>query len=83
MNRLLSPITNPAGLSSAAAAVYAAAVMITHAVQGKGIIDVSVIVAAAASVAALYTRTKVTPVADPHDGNGAPLKTQAPAGPAA
>lgn len=82
MKRLLSPLTNPAGLSSAAAAIYAAAVMITHAVQGKGIIDVSVVVAAVAAAAALYTRQKVTPVADPKDGNGDPLVAAQPAAPA-
>ena len=34
---------------------------------------VSFIVYAISAVAALYTRQKVTPVADPKDGNGQPL----------
>lgn len=81
VKRLLSPLTNPAGLLSAAATVYAAATMITHAVQGNGIINLNVVIAAVTAVAALYTRSKVTPVADPKDGNGQPLKTVPPAKP--
>jgi hypothetical protein len=79
MKRALSPVTNSAGLSAAGLAVYAAAVMIYNATQGHGVIDVPVIVAAVAAVAALYTRQKVTPVADPRDGNGQPLKPPGPA----
>jgi hypothetical protein len=73
MKRILSPVTNSAGLSAAALAVYAAAVMIYNAVHHHGVVDVPVIVAAIAAVSALYTRQKVTPVADPKDGNGQPM----------
>jgi hypothetical protein len=73
MKRALSPSLNPAGLASAAAAVYAAVVMIVNAIHHHGVIDVNVIVAAVAAAAFLYSRMKVTPVADPRDGNGAPL----------
>lgn len=79
MNRTLSVSANPAGLASAAAALYAAAVMIWHVCHGEGVIDPQVIVAAVAAAAALYTRFKVTPVADPRDGNGRPLAPAAPA----
>ena len=73
MKRILSPVTNSAGLSAAALAVYAAIVMIVNATHHHGVIDVPVIVAALAAVSALYTRQKVTPVADPRDGNRQPL----------
>src|SRR5258708_39691846 len=72
MKRILSPVTNSAGLSAAALAVYAAAVMIYNVSNHHGVIDVPVIVAALAAVSALSTRQKVTPVADPPDGNGQP-----------
>lgn len=71
--RLLSPLTNPAGLAAAAMAAYAAAVMTVNAVNGHGVIDVPVIVAAVSAVAALWTRQQVTPVTDPKDGAGRPL----------
>jgi hypothetical protein len=74
VKRTLSPVTNPAGLSAAGMAVYAAAVMIYNTANHHGVINVPVIIAAVAAVAAWYTRQKVTPVADPKDGNGAPLK---------
>ncbi|HEX8006586.1 MAG TPA: hypothetical protein VF482_09190, partial [Trebonia sp.] len=64
MKRLLSPVTNPAGLTSAGMAVYAAVVMAWNASHGHGVLSVPVIVAAVSAVAALYTRQKVTPVAD-------------------
>jgi len=64
---------NPAGLTSAGLAVYAAVVMILNAYHGHGVIDPPVIVAAVGAVAALLTRQVVTPVADPRDGNGMPL----------
>lgn len=73
MKRALSPLTNPAGLTAAGMAVYAAVLMITNAVHHHGVIDVPVIVAAVGAVSALYTRQKVTPVADPVDGAGRPL----------
>ena len=71
----LSPVLNPTGLGSAAAAVYAAVVMIWNATHHMGVIDPQVVIAALAAAAFLYTRFRVTPIADPRDGNGAPLKT--------
>ena len=82
MKRLLSPATNPAGLTAAGMAIYAAAVMITNVVHHHGVVDVPAVVAAISAVAALYTRQKVTPVTDPKDGNGQPL-APAPPGPQA
>jgi hypothetical protein len=78
MKRALSPSTNAAGLSSAGLAVYAAVVMIYNAASHHGVISVPVIIAAVAAVAAWYTRTKVTPVADPKDGNKTPLVAAGP-----
>jgi hypothetical protein len=83
MKRALTPTLNPTGLGSAAAAIYAAVVMIWNATHHHAVIDPQVIVAAIGAAAFLYTRFKVTPVADPKDGNGAPLKAQPPAGPVA
>jgi len=84
MPRLLSPFTNPNGYLSAAGAVLAAAVMITNAIHGHGIIDPTVIVAAVAAAGALFARQQVTPVKDPKDGNGSPLlPASAPPAPAA
>jgi hypothetical protein len=71
--RLISPATNAPGLGAAAAAVFAAAVMIYNVVRHHGVINVPVLVAGAAAAWLLYTRFKVTPVADPKDGNGNPL----------
>jgi hypothetical protein len=73
VRRALAPSLNPTGLGSAAAAVYAAVVMIWNATHHHGVINPEVIVAAIGAAAFLYTRFKVTPVADPKDGNGAPL----------
>ncbi len=73
MKRALSPSLNPAGLTSAGLAIYAATVMILNVYHGHGVIDPPVIVAAVAAVAALLTRQAVTPVRDPRDGNGMPL----------
>lgn len=73
MKRALTPATNPAGLGSAAAAIYAAVVMVWNATHHQGVIDPQVIVAAIGAAAFLYARFKVTPVADPKDGNGQPL----------
>ena len=72
--RMLSPLTNPDGYLAAAGAVFAATIMITNAVNHHGIIDPPVIVAALGAVGALFTRQIVTPVKDPRDGNGTPLK---------
>jgi hypothetical protein len=73
VKRALSPLTNPAGLTAAGMALYAAALMIASALHHHGVISVPVIVAAVSAVAALWTRQKVTPVADPVDGAGRPL----------
>jgi hypothetical protein len=73
MKRALTPTLNPTGLSSAAAAVYAAIVMIWNASHHHGVIDPQVVIAALAAAGFLYSRFKVTPVADPRDGNGNPL----------
>ena len=73
MNRALNPATNATGIGAAIAALYALGVGAWNAAHGNGVIDPQVIVAAASAAAFLYTRFKVTPVADPRDGNGAPL----------
>jgi hypothetical protein len=73
VQRALSPSTNATGLGSAAAAIYAAAVMIWNASHHHAVIDPQVVIAAIGAAAFLYTRFKVTPVADPRDGNGQPL----------
>lgn len=80
MKRLLTPSLNPTGIASAVAAIYAATVMIINAVHHHGVIDPPVIVAAVSAAAFLWARYNVTPVADPRDGDGAPLKAQPPAG---
>ena len=73
MRRALAPATNPTGIGSAAAVIYAATVMIWNAAHHHGVIDPQVVIAALAAAAFLYSRMKVTPVADPRDGNGQPL----------
>ncbi len=57
MKRALAPSLNPTGLGSAAAAVYAAVVMIWNATHHQGVIDPQVIIAAAAAAAFLYSRS--------------------------
>lgn len=52
--------------------------MILNATHHHGVIDPQVIVAALGAAAFLYARFKVTPVADPKDGNGQPLVAAAP-----
>lgn len=66
---------------AAAGAIYAATVMITNTINHHGVIDPEVIVAAIGAVGALFTRQLVTPVADPKDGNGNPLKPLLPSPP--
>ena len=73
MKRALSPATNATGLASAAAAIYAAVVMVWNSTHHQGVIDPQVVIAALAAAAFLYSRMKVTPIADPKDGNGTPL----------
>ena len=68
--RPLHPVTNAPGYMAAAGAIFAAATMIYNAYNHHGVIDVQVIVAAAAAIAALLTRQVVTPVSDPVDGCG-------------
>lgn len=79
MKRILSPATNPAGLTSLIAALYALGVGIWNVTQHRGAVDPQVIVAALAAVAALFTRQVVTPVADPHDGAARRLVPEPPA----
>jgi hypothetical protein len=78
LKRALAPATNPTGLGSAVAAIYAAIVMIVNATHHHAVIDPQVIVAALGAAAFLYARFKVTPVADPKDGNGQPLVAAVP-----
>jgi hypothetical protein len=73
LKRALAPATNPTGLGSSIAAIYAAVVMIVNASHHHAVIDPQVIIAALTAAAFLYTRFKVTPTADPKDGNGQPL----------
>lgn len=47
--------------------------MIWNAAHGHGVIDPQVVIASLGAAAFLYARFKVTPVADPKDGNGQPL----------
>jgi len=60
---------------AAASAVYAAATMIYNAVNHHGVWNSATLIAAIALVSSLLTRQVVTPVTDPHDGNGNPLVT--------
>lgn len=73
MKRILSPSLNPAGLSSAVLTLYALGTGIWNVAHHGPAIDPQVIVAAVAAVAALFTRTVVTPVKDPKDGAFRPL----------
>jgi hypothetical protein len=73
MKRILSPSTNPAGLTSLIAALYALGYGAWNVAHHRGAVDPQVIVAALAAVAALFTRQVVTPVSDPHDGAGRAL----------
>lgn len=74
--RMLNPALNPAAYLSAAGAVYAAAAMITNAVNHHGVINTSVILAAVTAVSALFMRNMVTPVKDPRDPSGNKLTTE-------
>jgi len=76
VKRALSPSTTATGLGAAAAAIYAAVIMVWHATHHAGVIDPQVLVAALGAAVFLYSRMKVTPVADPRDGNGQPLIPQ-------
>lgn len=70
VKRAISPTYNATGIASAVAAVYTAAVLIWNAAHHNGVIDPQAIVAAISALAFLYARFKVTPLADPKDGNG-------------
>src|SRR5258708_28449734 len=75
MNGVLPPAPERAGLGAAPAPTSARVrtiVTLSSHRSGYGF-DPQVIVAAAAAAWLFYTRFKVTPVADPRDGNGQPL----------
>ena len=74
--RALNPQTNPPGWIAAASALYAAGTAIYNWDVGKGPIDWSVVFAAIVAVAALWSRTRTTPLADPRDGAGRVLVPQ-------
>ena len=76
---LLNLKLNPTGYMAAAGAIYAAAAMLYNVAHHHGVISVPVIVAALAAFWSLYTRTAVTPVALPRDGNGNRLVPVSPA----
>jgi hypothetical protein len=70
LTRLLTPSKNAPGLSAALALTYALVQAIAyHKPFGSPLVYLPLIAAALAA----YTRTQVTPVADPRDGNGNPL----------
>ena len=52
--------------------------MIVNATHHHAVINPQVIIAALGAAAFLYARFKVTPVADPRDGNGQPLVAAVP-----
>lgn len=63
----------PAAIGSAAAAVYAAAVMTYGAATGHEVLRPDVLEAAVAAVWGLWTRSQVTPLIRPRNASGAPL----------
>lgn len=72
MIRLLK--LQPAAVGAAMAAVYAAAVMLYRAyVAHDAVLDWDLLVAAGMAVSSLWTRSQVTPVADPRDNDGRAL----------
>lgn len=81
--RLLSLNTNTPGIGAALAALWAGGAMLWNYTHHQGIFDAQVFGAAAAAAYFIYTRVKVTPTADPRDGNGKPLVTAPPAAPVA
>jgi hypothetical protein len=54
--------------------------MCWHVAHHEGVIDPQVVIAAIGAAVFLYTRGRVTPVADPKDGAGRPLVNAAAAG---
>lgn len=63
-----------AAIGSAAAAVYAAGVMLYRAyVAHTGVLNMDLLVAAGAAIWLLYTRSRVTPLAQPRDAEGRAL----------
>lgn len=79
VQRAVSPTYNATGISAAAAAIYACVIMIWHATHHQGVIDPQVIIAAIGAALFLYSRFKVTPVADPKTADGTPLVPKPPA----
>lgn len=76
MTRALAPATNPTGVTGTAAALYAAGFAIYNWRTGHAPVDWNTIIAVVFAVLnGLWVRGKVTPTADPRDGNGQPLKT--------
>jgi hypothetical protein len=73
LKRAITPSLNPTGLGSSAAAIYALVQAVWNATHHHAAIDPQVVLAALTAAAFFYSRFKVTPVADPKDGNGAPL----------
>jgi hypothetical protein len=64
----------PAAIGSAVLALYAAVMMLLHVlVWHDGVLDTSVLIAAAGALWGLYTRARVTPTAAPKDDLGQPL----------
>lgn len=73
MKRLLTPALNMPGLIAAIAAIYAIVQAAANTAGHGSVLTAPVIVAAIGAGLAAYTRTQVTPVADPRDGNSKPL----------
>src|SRR5258708_5689887 len=78
VKRLLAPSLNPAGLSALIAAAVALALGIRNVEAHHQAFTLPVLLSLAWSAFSAYTRTQVTPVADPRDGNGNPLTSARP-----
>ena len=72
--RALTPALNPTGIGAALAALYALVQAVWNATHHHAAIDPQVVLGALGAAAFFYARFKVTPVGDPRDGNGQPLK---------
>lgn len=68
MKKLLT--LEPAAVGAALAAVYAAVITVYRAATGDTVLEWDLLVAAATAVWGLWTRGKVTPVAEPRDRDG-------------
>ena len=73
MKRALSPLTNGVGYTALAGLLAAVAQAAWNAHNSGQPVTWQVIATAAVGVLAGWARGKVTPVADPRDGNGQPL----------